>query len=248
MLMRGRTVRQTVPAESAELADTAGPPDAVARGLAGGTPADDHRTLQQQEELVKSRVLPMILLAASAAACAPSAPAVAPAPEPAPRAERAHADVPPVLALLSERQRLSLSAAQVAALDSIAREWDVMNEKLHRRAGVARGNRPPAFALALRPGATPALSAIAQNNRRAAEAVRQVLTPEQRQAVCTLASAPRTIVLEREGGKAGRLTRALGFRTDGGVRGSRASAARARTAPPWPWCQPAASNLAQSRR
>ncbi|HEX8317574.1 hypothetical protein [Longimicrobium sp.] len=197
---------------------------------------------------MKSLVLSMILLAASAAACAPSAPAVAPAPEPAPRAAPARADVPPVLALLSERERLSLSAAQVAALDSIARDWDVMNDKLHRRAGVARGNRPPAFALALRPGAKPALSAIAENNRRAAEAVRQVLTPEQRQSVCALSSAPRTIVLEREGGKAARLTRALGLRTDGGMRGWTASAARARTTPPWPWCQPAASDLAQSRR
>jgi len=197
---------------------------------------------------VKSRVLSMILLAASAAACAPSAPVAAPAPEPAPRAERAHADVPPVLALLSERERLSLSAAQVAALDSIARDWDVMNEKLHRRVGVARGNRPPAFALALRPGAKPTLSAIAENNRRAAEAVRQVLTPEQRQAVCALSAAPRTIVLESAGGKATRLTRALGLRTDGGVRRSSASTARARTTPPWPWCQPAASDLAQSRR
>jgi hypothetical protein len=189
----------------------------------------------------------MILLAASAAACAPSAPAVAPAPAPAARAERTHADVPPVLALLSERERLSLSAGQVAALDSIARDWDVANEKLHRRVGVARGNRPPAFALALRPGAKPALSAIAENNRRAAEAVRQVLTPEQRQAVCALSSPARTIVLEREGGKAARLTRTLGLRTDG-VRGSSASAARARTTPPWPWCQPAVSDLAQSRR
>jgi hypothetical protein len=189
----------------------------------------------------------MILLAASAA-CAPSAPAVAPAPEPAPRAEPARADVPPVLALLSERERLSLSAAQVAALDSIARDWDVMNEKLHRRVGVARGNRPPAFALALRPGAKPALSAIVENNRRAAEAVRQVLTPEQRQSVCALPSTPRTIVLESDGGKAARLTRALGLRTDGGVRASSASAARARTTPPWRWCQPAASDLAQSRR
>jgi hypothetical protein len=189
----------------------------------------------------------MILLAASAA-CAPSAPAVAPAPEPAPRAEPARADVPPVLALLSERQRLSLTAAQVAALDSIAREWDVANEKLHRRAGVARGNRPPAFVLALRPGAKPVLSAIAENNRRAAEAVRQVLTPEQRQAVCALPSSPPTIVLATEGGKAARLTRALGLRTDGSVRGSSASAARARTNRPWPWCQPLASDLAQSRR
>lgn len=197
---------------------------------------------------MKSRVLSMILLAASAAACAPSAPAVAPAPEPAPRAEPARADVPPVLALLSERERLSLTAAQVAALDSIAREWDVANEKLHRRVGVARGNRPPSFALALRPGAKPALSAIADNNRRAAEAVRQVLTPEQRRAVCALPPSTRTIAPASDGGKAARLTRALGRRTEAGVRESSASASRARTTRPWPWCQPAASDLAQSRR
>jgi hypothetical protein len=188
----------------------------------------------------------MILLAASAAACAPSAPAAAPAPTPAPRVEPARADVPPVLALLSERERLSLTAAQVAALDSIARQWDVANDKLHRRVGVARGNRPPAFALALRPGAKPALSAIAENNRRAAEAVRQVLTPEQRQAVCALPPSTRTIASAGDAGKAARLTRVLGLRTD--VRASGASAARVGPSRAWPWCQPAASNLAQSRR
>ncbi|MBW3656992.1 MAG: hypothetical protein KY444_12910 [Gemmatimonadetes bacterium] len=201
-----------------------------------------------KEEPVKSRVLSMILLAASAAACAPSAPVAAPAPTAAPRAEPARADVPPVLALLSERERLSLTAAQVAALDSIARQWDVANQKLNRQLGVARGSRPPAFTLALRPGAKPTLSAIAENNRRAAEAVHQVLTPEQRQAVCAAPSPGPTSSAAVDGGKTARLTRVLGLRSGEPGRGPRAST-RTQASRTWPWCEPSSGGtLARSRR
>jgi hypothetical protein len=162
----------------------------------------------------------MILLAASAAACAPSAQPAASAPRPAPSPAAARAQVPPVLGLLSERERLSLSAAQVAALDSIAREWEVADTRLNRQLGAARGSRPPAFTLALRPGAGPALLAIAENNHRAAAAVEQVLTPGQRQSVCALPPSTRA-----------------------------PSATRMQAGRPWPWCQPAGGGeLLQSTR
>ncbi len=161
--------------------------------------------------------LSMILLVASAAACAPSAPQ----PGPVPRRAQLEADVPPILALLSDRERLSLSSAQVIALDSIAREWDVTNVKLNRRLGVARGKRP--VTLALNREASPTRAALAANNRRAAEAVERVLTPAQREAACAM---PRAI-----GARAAR---------NGGTRGPASFAARdtrrPSVRPAWHWC------------
>ncbi len=161
--------------------------------------------------------LSLILLVASAAACAPSAPQ----PGPAPRRAQLEADVPPILALLSDRERLGLASAQVMALDSIAREWDVTNVKLNRRLGVARGKRP--VTLALHPEASPTRAAIAANNRRAAEAVEQVLTPSQREAACAM---PRAI-----GARAAR---------NGGPKASFAGRGpdprRATVRPAWHWC------------
>ena len=128
--------------------------------------------------------LPVALLVSSAAACAPAAPLAAPAP--APRA----AEVPPVLALLSERERLSLTGGQVVALDSIAREWDAANTRLHRQLGAARGRRPTGIALALRPDAATLRASIAENNHRAARAVEKLLTDGQRAAACGGRRAP----------------------------------------------------------
>jgi hypothetical protein len=161
--------------------------------------------------------LSMILLVASAAACAPSAPQ----PGPAPRGAQLEADVPPILALLSDRERLGLTSSQVIALDSIAREWDVANVKLNRRLGVARGKRP--VTMALNPEASPTRAAIAANNRHAAEAVEKVLTPPQREGACAI---PRAL-----GARAAR---------NGGTRASFAGrgpdARRAAVRPAWHWC------------
>jgi hypothetical protein len=165
--------------------------------------------------------LSVILLAASAAACAPAAPE----PGPAPRRAQLQADVPPILALLSERERLSLTSSQVIALDSIAREWDVTNEKLNRRLGVARGKRP--ITAALKPEASPTRAALADNNRRAAEAVQQVLTPPQREAACAM---PRAIGARaaRHGAPRG----SASFAGRGGASGQR----RTKVRPAWHWC------------
>jgi hypothetical protein len=116
----------------------------------------------------------MILLVSSAAACAPAAQPAAPAP-------RAAANVPPILGLLSERERLSLTPSQVVALEEVARQWDAANTKLTRR--VRQAKVKP---LALRAEAP----AAADNNLRAARAVEQVLSAEQRRAVCELNRAP----------------------------------------------------------
>jgi len=165
--------------------------------------------------------LSVILLVASAAACAPSAPQ----PGPAPRHAQPDADVPPILALLSDRERLSLTSSQVIALDSIAREWDVNNVKLNRRLGVARGKRP--VTVALNPGANPIRAALAANNRRAAEAVQQVLTPAQREAACAM---PRTIGTRASG-------RNGGFKASFAGRGAaRPDPHPAAVRPAWHWC------------
>ncbi len=164
--------------------------------------------------------LSMILLVASAAACAPSAPQ----PGPAPRRAHLEADVPPILALLSDRERLSLSSAQVIALDSIAREWDVTNVKLNRRLGVARGKRP--VSLALKREASPTRAALAANNRRAAEAVEQVLTPAQREAACAM---PRAIGASRQG-------RPRSSASFAGRGAAQPDARRAPMRPAWHWC------------
>jgi hypothetical protein len=146
----------------------------------------------------------MILLVSSAAACAPSAPPAAPAP----RSAWTDADVPPILALLSDRDRLSLTSSQVTALDSIAREWDAANTKLLRRNSFVRARRAELGFVAVRADASPSRAA---HNRRAAEAVERALTPSQRKAAC---EPPRR-------SRAGAPSRA---------------AARGPKRPAWPWC------------
>ena len=125
---------------------------------------------------MRSRCLVMLLVS-SAAACA-SAPRAGETPSPTPA-------VPPIPALVGERERLGLSAAQVGALDSIARAWSAADAALHRRLGVERGRRPVPVALGLHPSAGSARSARTDNALRALTAVERVLTPEQRRAACT---------------------------------------------------------------
>jgi hypothetical protein len=214
----------------------------VRRMQAAGPRPFRKRAPFNQEESVKSRMSLLILLASSAAACAPSAPAAAPAP----RAAAVDADSPPpVLALLSERDRLSLTSAQVAALDSIARAWDVQNHKLARQMGALRTRGGLRLGLALtRPRA--ALAAVAENNRRAAYAVEQVLNQHQRQRLCQLQRAREGKVAlradKRGSGQAYADSRAMG-RSLATSRSRRGEARRS-----WPWCSPAsASSYASSQ-
>jgi len=128
---------------------------------------------------VKSRALSMILLVSSAA-CAPAVQPVAPAPA---------ADVPPILALLSDRERLALTPSQVVALENVAREWDATNNKVVRRVRQAKV-KPLAF----RAGAP----SVADNNLRATRAVEQLLSAEQRRRVCELNRAPAVKTVSRD--------------------------------------------------
>lgn len=128
----------------------------------------------------------VILLVLSAAACAGAAPRAGEVSAPTPSAS----GVPPIPALVGERERLGLTAAQVSALDSIARVWSATDGKLHRKMGVERGRRPIPVALGLHSG--PTREALAENTLRAVSAVERVLTPAQRSAACELPRATET--------------------------------------------------------
>lgn len=171
---------------------------------------------------MRTRVLPLIL--ACLAACAPSA-----RPEPAPAPARlADTEVPPVRALLSEREQLSLTPAQVVALDSIALDWQAAHDAL-----AARFTGPARLLAAVR--SHPRL-ALAENNRRAARAVEQLLTPDQRLAACRAQgmmrgakAGPGGDPVPQEAGMLKKQALALSLKP----RPERRRAER-RTA--WPWC------------
>ena len=181
---------------------------------------------------MRARVL-SVILAASAAACAPSAPAAAPEP----RTAGLDVAVPPVRALLGERERLSLTSEQVVALDSIAREWDRANDKLARGGGGAKPAGLVTLALKAGKAATRPRTAVAENNLRAAKAVERVLTPEQRRTVCELTG----------GGAGDRVDAPAGSRSL--VSSSAPRRAKARRV--WPWCaapsgEPTATHQSES--
>lgn len=168
---------------------------------------------------MRSRVLSLIMIA-GAAACAPSAPSAGPSPD---------AGVPPVRALLSEREPLALTPEQVAALDSISRELDVADRAMSRRLIDLKAGLVP-----LRLGARrqPPLATLAQQT---AQAVEKVLRPEQRDRLCELQWA-------REGKAALRADkRSVSGRHSFAGSGSRRGEART-----WPWCQSRPSSTAQS--
>jgi hypothetical protein len=188
-------------------------------------------TLRSHKEApVRSRVLTIIPIALFAA-CAPAA---APARSFAPQA-RVDAQVPPVRALLRERERLALTAEQVVALDSISREWQAANDALARRLGAVKGRRPNPFRVAL---ARPALGLIAENDRRAAQSAAQVLSPRQRRTVCSVQRL-RVEVAEHAGAvkaDAGP-RRSLADKPHQGERSGLARASRrGDTQRAWPWC------------
>lgn len=176
---------------------------------------------------MRSRVMSVILIA-SAAACAPSAPSTRPSPE---------ADAPPVRALLSERDRLSLSSDQVVALDSLSREFDTVGRGVSRRLGIIKGGLAPRLGFGKQPDR--ALALVADSHSRAMQAVHQLLRPGQRQRLCELQRAHENKVALRND------KRSLAGHTRGP-----ASARRGETQRTWPWCSLAPrthSGTAQSR-
>jgi hypothetical protein len=132
----------------------------------------------------------------------------------------------PVHALVGQRQTLGLSSAQVTALDSIGHELDRRNApllqslpRLGERSG--RDRTPPDTATFAR---------LRENRAEAAEAVRQVLTEEQRVRVCEIFGARSRDV------RAAQVRRAQETRP----RGTAAAAAGMAPRHVWPWCAPAA--------
>src|SRR5687768_4451082 len=116
------------------------------------------------------------MLISCATACAPSAPSTRPAPA---------AEVPPVRALLSERERLALSPEQVVALDSISREMDVTQREASRRFGIIKARLVP------RLGAASAKPRERTSNP-VAQVVEKVLRPDQRDRLCAVTLAQQS--------------------------------------------------------
>ncbi|MBW3571778.1 MAG: hypothetical protein KY467_11780 [Gemmatimonadetes bacterium] len=161
---------------------------------------------------MRSRAMSMILAALAAAACAPPAPAGQPSPI---------AEAPPVRALLSERERLSLSSEQVVALDSLSREFDVAGRGMSRRLSLIKGG------LLQRLAGEPdrPLARVADSHRRAIQAVERVLRPEQRARLCELQAARQQKEALRQD------KRSLQGRTLASSPPGRRAAERT-----WPWC------------
>jgi Spy/CpxP family protein refolding chaperone len=161
------------------------------------------------------------------AACGGGAPRQQPAPAAGPEAfvQPTHL---PIYALLGFRQELNLTSQQVEALDSIA-------QQLQER------NRGPAQRLPA-PGAydprveidTAAVREIRTNRQVAAEAVRDVLSPEQQQRVCEIYARRQTQL--RDGRGAPPAARQQPRRAGQG----RAAQQPVRVGPTWPWCSPPA--------
>ncbi|HYR07187.1 MAG TPA: hypothetical protein VEQ60_05450 [Longimicrobium sp.] len=175
---------------------------------------------------MRSRAMSMILIA-SAAACAPSAPSTRPSP----------ADVPPVRALLGERDKLSLSSEQVVALDSISRETDVKDRAVGRRLGIIKGGLVPRLGLG-KQQPDRALALVAGSHGAAMQAVQQLLRPDQRQRLCELQREREDKAALRED------KRSLAGHTLASSRARRSEGRRT-----WPWCSSTpsrASNTAQS--
>jgi hypothetical protein len=162
-----------------------------------------------------------LVLLASTSACATSAAS----PASAPGSVEAAAEVPPIPTLMDRRERLVLTESQMAALEEIAREWATSDYEIRRRAGTLKPANPLAITVALRPGAS-GRAAVEANNQRAFRAVEQVLTPEQRRAVCLLPNASRAARTDSPARQPTRLT----------SRSHQGTAASAAVRQRWPWC------------
>lgn len=163
--------------------------------------------------MILAAALPLLLLSACGAA---------PEPADSPDSRIAGTSVqpaPPVRSLIGFRDRLSLTSEQVVALDSIATWLEEVNSSYRRvvigRTG-ERGETP------VGPELLAAVDSISANRREADRAVAELLSEEQRTAVCELA---------RRAGGAGARPQGAG-RREGGRTGAGDGATRAG----WSWC------------
>lgn len=149
-------------------------------------------------------------------------------------------DPPPIYSLLGFRDRLSLTPAQVEALDSLAM-------------AVTRQNAPAVDSLRAiadaRPGRTrgtifldersrPLLERVRSRNQEAAAAVQDLLEPAQREEVCALADRRREDRLRSRRGREQQRERER-ERERFGRRAAPADTALVRPLRGWPWCEPA---------
>lgn len=148
-------------------------------------------------------------------------------------------DPPPVYALLGYRSELGLTSAQIAALDSIAEaaqdETDRLVEELLERSGGGAMNR--GF---IRPGpeAQPIVEELRAAQRRAQDAVADVLAADQREEVCRLFNRERP----RPDGRAPAVTERRRPAPAGAAAPTLADSASGRgmagPPSPWAWCRP----------
>lgn len=132
---------------------------------------------------------------------------------------------PPISALIGYRTALELTSAQVTTLDSIGEATRLRNSELfaqlrERREAPSDTTSPTA------PQAI--LGEIRASNRKAAQAVSEVLTETQRSRTCDLFARSRAERAERDGAARARPAR----RTRGELADSLFAPPR-----PWPWCQ-----------
>jgi hypothetical protein len=164
-----------------------------------------------------------------AAACGPG-----PSPTTAPMmAAPGTLESPPVYALLGDRQALDLESEQISALDSIGGWLSAENAPRTRRLQELRGGyraRGGAPAIPASEEARELVEQIRQTNRRAAEGVHQVLTPEQRARTCELFQDTDQHRVRRE---TVRQRDARGGQQPGRAR---RQAERPTVAPVWFWC------------
>jgi hypothetical protein len=103
--------------------------------------------------------------------------------------EQRQALPPPILGLLGDRERLSLTSEQVTALDSIYERWNLENTRLTRTGMVmSTGITGTTFS---RGSVAPSGPEARANHLRAAKEVEALLTDEQRRSVCELFSGRR---------------------------------------------------------
>jgi hypothetical protein len=133
---------------------------------------------------------------------------------------------PPIYALLGYRRELELTSEQVTSLDRIAQGIQEENRPLVRELqGAARErSRQPGVLIVDSPEAERILEEIRANQRKAGDAVAELLDEDQRATVCRLWTRDEAV----RGRGAERAQRDA--TTDGSGRGPLARAG-------WPWCE-----------
>jgi len=156
-----------------------------------------------------------------------------PAPGRGPGVATRPSDVPPVYALLGQRERIELTSEQIAALDSIGIWVAEANRELLESLREHGLDSPRMVASApidpdrIAPEGRAILVELGENNTAAARGVEGVLTTAQRDRICELFGAEEGMERSRDSAQPG------GERVSGQAADSRVSR-RYR----WPWCAP----------